>query len=89
MNNQETTNPKSSKCKCYWKPDDIDIKVADYVVKPVKNVEIIQLKILKKIEKNIMLLLCVVVVMIIIKEIIKDILQINDIKIGLKIKNTI
>ncbi len=26
MNNEQTPNPKCSGCKCYWKPDETDIK---------------------------------------------------------------
>ena len=37
MNKQETPNPKCNKCKCYWKPDETDIKSSGLCCKTCKK----------------------------------------------------
>ena len=37
----DTPNPKCSKCKCYWIPDETDIKSSGLYCKTCKNVEIV------------------------------------------------
>ena len=33
----ETPNPKCSRCKCYWKPDETDIKTSGLYAKSCKK----------------------------------------------------
>ena len=40
----ETPNPKCPRCKCYWKPDDTDIKTSGLVAKTCKKCRISQKK---------------------------------------------
>jgi len=37
MNKEHTPNPKCSNCKCYWKPDETDIKSSGLFFKTCKR----------------------------------------------------
>ncbi|NDB55226.1 hypothetical protein EB169_05285 [archaeon] len=47
---ENTTNPKCTRCKCYWKPDETDIKTSGLVCKTCKKCRAIDLK--KRCEHN-------------------------------------
>ena len=48
MNTQQTPNPKCSGCKCYWKPDETDIKSSGFPFRTCRKCRDIQQDILQK-----------------------------------------
>ena len=51
-----TPNPKCPRCKCYWKPDETDIKTSGLVAKTCKKCRLSQKK-----EKSIIKLVILVI----------------------------